>query len=67
MAVFQQSRTLGTCDECRATFDPVSGGVCPACRRLLCGAHYYGGSPLRRLQALLGGRPRCPKCRMEGR
>ncbi|HEU4628485.1 MAG TPA: hypothetical protein VFS08_02030 [Gemmatimonadaceae bacterium] len=65
MAVFQQSRTLATCDECRVHFDPVRGGVCPQCRRLLCGTHYYG-SPLRRLQGLVGGRPRCVACR-EGR
>jgi len=65
MAVLQPSRTLATCDECRAVFDPVRGGVCPQCRRLLCGDHYYG-SLLRRLQGLLGFRPRCVACR-EGR
>jgi hypothetical protein len=65
MAVLQPSRTLATCDECRAVFDPVRGGVCLQCRRLLCGDHYYG-SVLRRLQGLLGFRPRCVACR-EGR
>ena len=65
MPVFQPSRTLAACDECRTLFDPVHGGVCPSCRRLLCGTHYYG-SLLRRLQGLVGGRPRCPACR-EGR
>ena len=62
MAYLQQSRTLGTCDECRTPFDPVRGGVCPQCRRLLCGEHYYGGL-LPRLQALVGRVPRCPRCR----
>lgn len=65
MAVFQPSRTLAQCDECRAVFDPVRGGVCSQCRRLLCGDHYYG-SVLRRLQGLLGFAPRCVACR-EGR
>jgi len=62
MAYLQQSRTIGTCDECRAAFDPVKGGVCPRCRRLLCGDHYYG-SILRRLHGLVGGRPACVRCR----
>ena len=55
MAYLQQSRMMATCDECRARFDPVRGGVCPNCRRLLCGTHYYG-SFLRRIQAMLGKR-----------
>src|SRR5690606_21626573 len=42
MSFLQPSRVSATCDECRTRFDPVKGGVCPACRRLLCGAHYYG-------------------------
>ena len=62
MAYLQHSRTLGTCDECRAVFDPVKGGVCPRCRRLLCGEHYYG-SILRRLQGLAGRPPACVRCR----
>lgn len=62
MAVLQPSRTLGRCDECRVSFDPVGGGVCPNCRRLLCGEHYFG-SFLRRVQAMVGGRPWCVACR----
>lgn len=62
MSVLQRSRVIATCDECRARFDPVRGGVCQDCRRLLCGEHYYG-SLLRRLQGLLGFTPRCPRCR----
>lgn len=62
MAYLQQSRTLGTCDECRVPFDPVKGGVCPRCGRLLCGEHFYG-SFLRRLQGIVGGRPACVRCR----
>lgn len=64
MAVLQNSRVIATCDECRTPFDPVRGGVCPSCRRLLCATHLYG-SFLRRVQGLLmlGGAPRCPYCR----
>jgi hypothetical protein len=62
MAVLQPSRVVATCDVCRARFDPVHGGVCPSCRRLLCPTHYYG-SVLRRLQGLLGFTPRCVACR----
>lgn len=62
MAYLQRSRIDAHCDECRLPFDPVSGGVCPRCRRLLCGRHYYGslGS---RLKAFLGMVPLCPRCR----
>lgn len=63
--VLHQSGVVGTCDECRAPFDPVHGGVCPQCKRLLCPEHMYG-SLWRRLQAMAGGRPRCVACR-EGR
>gem|GEM_PF-1262933 len=62
MAFLQPSRVIATCDECRARFDPVRGGVCDSCRRLLCPTHYYG-SFLRRLQGLLGFSPLCPACR----
>ena len=64
MAVFQGSKMIATCDECRTRFDPVHGGVCPSCRRLLCTTHLYG-SFVRRLQGmlLLGGPPQCPYCR----
>lgn len=62
MAVLQPSRVIATCDECRARFDPVRGGVCDSCRRLLCGTHYYG-SILRRVQGMLGIAPLCVACR----
>ncbi|HEX5582024.1 MAG TPA: hypothetical protein VFX39_10625, partial [Gemmatimonadaceae bacterium] len=62
MALLQRSRIIATCDECRLPFDPVRGGVCPRCRRLLCGTHYYG-SILSRLQGMLGMVPLCPRCR----
>ena len=51
-----------TCDVCRLPFDPVKGGVCPTCRRLLCPQHMFG-SPLVRLWAVVGGRPSCVDCR----
>ena len=44
MAVLQGSRVIATCDECRTRFDPVHGGVCPSCRRLLCATHLYGSN-----------------------
>ncbi|HEY0972525.1 MAG TPA: hypothetical protein VGE02_16260 [Gemmatimonadales bacterium] len=62
MAMLQRSRIIAKCDECRMPFDPVRGGVCPRCRRLLCGRHYYG-SFLSRLQGMLGMVPLCPRCR----
>ena len=62
MAVLQASRVIATCDTCRARFDPVRGGVCPSCRRLLCAEHYYG-APWRRVLGLLGMAPQCAACR----
>ena len=60
--MFQPSSMLAQCDECRAAFDPVHGGVCSRCRRLLCGRHIYG-SLLRRLQSYLGLALVCTACR----
>ncbi len=65
MAVLQPSSVVATCDVCRARFDPVHGGVCSSCRRLLCPTHYYG-SVLRRFLGLLGFSPRCVSCRRSG-
>jgi hypothetical protein len=62
MPFLQPSRVVATCDECRTRFDPVKGGVCPSCRRLLCGTHYFG-SILHRLQGMVGFVPKCPRCR----
>jgi hypothetical protein len=60
--MFRQSSVMAQCDKCRLPFDPVHGGVCSQCRRLLCGAHIYG-SILRRLQSFLGTALVCPDCR----
>ena len=30
------------CEECGTSFDPLTGGICPACRRLLCATHLRG-------------------------
>jgi len=50
MAFFKPSAQLARCDVCRTVFDPVFGGVCAQCRRLLCPTHLYGGA----FQRLLG-------------
>ena len=34
---------LARCDQCRTFFDPVYGGVCARCGRLLCATHLHGG------------------------
>ncbi len=60
--MLRPSSMLAACDECRLPFDPVHGGVCSRCHRLLCGHHIYG-SILRRLQSFLGMALVCPACR----
>jgi hypothetical protein len=30
------------CEECGTAFDPLTGGICPSCRRLLCARHLRG-------------------------
>ena len=59
---FRPSSLLAQCDKCRLPFDPVYGGVCSQCRRLLCGRHMYG-SVFRRLQSFFGTPLVCPECR----
>ena len=60
--MLRPSSMLATCDECRLPFDPVHGGVCSRCRRLLCGKHIYG-SIGRRVQSWLGFALVCTVCR----
>ena len=60
--MLRPSSMLAECDECRVTFDPVNGGVCSRCNRLLCGKHIFG-SIGRRLQSFLGSPLVCPTCR----
>ncbi len=30
------------CEECDSEFDPMTGGICPRCQRLLCASHLRG-------------------------
>ena len=60
--MLRPSSMLAACDECRLPFDPVNGGVCSRCNRLLCGRHIFG-SVLRRLQSWLGTPLICTTCR----
>ena len=60
--MLRPSSMLAECDECRVSFDPVNGGVCSRCNRLLCGKHIFG-SIARRLQSYLGSPLVCPACR----
>lgn len=66
MAIFKASARLGRCDECRRPYDPVYGGGCARCHRLLCPEHLHGGA-WRRLVARLVPRasPVCVRCRRE--
>ncbi|TAJ99065.1 MAG: hypothetical protein EPO39_17055 [Candidatus Manganitrophaceae bacterium] len=34
--------TLMECDQCQRRFDPMDGGICSKCRRLLCSRHLHG-------------------------
>ena len=60
--MLRPSSIMAQCDKCRMPFDPVHGGVCSRCGRLLCGRHIYG-SIFRRLQSFLGMALVCPECR----
>jgi len=60
--MLRPSSMYAACDECGVVFDPVYGGVCSRCRRILCGKHIYG-SILRRVQASLGMALVCTVCR----
>jgi hypothetical protein len=62
--MLRPSAMLAKCDECRLPFDPVQGGVCSRCNRLLCRHHIFG-SVLRRLQSYLGGSLVCVACRVK--
>jgi hypothetical protein len=62
MPFFRPSTFRGQCERCGAWFDPVHGGVCASCGKILCIAHLHG-SMLARLRSLLGGQPVCAACR----
>jgi hypothetical protein len=62
--IFVKPLFMGECDECGATFDPIKGGVCEQCRRILCGRHLVGPSLAHRVVAMFGFAPkRCVQCR----
>jgi hypothetical protein len=67
MAILRSSGLQGRCEQCRAPFDPVYGGACTRCRRLLCARDLHGGAG-RRLLALGGlvREPVCVRCRERG-
>lgn len=51
-----------TCEECQRSFEPLSGGACARCKRLLCGRHLRGWRPA--VFALFErARPECVRCR----
>jgi hypothetical protein len=62
--VFVKPLFMGTCDACQVSFDPVRGGVCAECRRMLCARHLAGTSLPARIATLFGVMPkRCVECR----
>ena len=63
--IFRSSQVSTDCDECRGRVDLMKGGVCTACRRILCYRHLHG-SWVRRLLADLGADTRCVRCRATG-
>ena len=52
MALLRPSVILARCDICRLPFDPVFGGICPQCGKLLCSTHLFG-NPLVKLAAYM--------------
>jgi hypothetical protein len=63
MHVFEPSSQYARCDACEAEFDPVFGGACRSCQRLLCSVHFYGRSRFQRLRNYLGFEVKCVDCR----
>jgi len=60
--MYRRSALMANCDECGREFDPVHGGVCPKCHRLLCRKDLYG-SGFRRVLAYFGVGTECVRCR----
>jgi hypothetical protein len=60
--VFTRASVRTECDVCEFRFDPLHGGVCERCERILCMKHLHG-SWLRRLRVDLGARSVCVECR----
>lgn len=59
--MLRESTVAAECERCGVRFDPVSGGVCSVCRRILCDAH-LNGSFLRRARGWFGAAPVCVHC-----
>ena len=62
---FRESIFKTDCDRCGARFDPIRGGVCEQCRRILCGEHLHGTRWQRLRTQLFGGPTVCIYCRAE--
>ena len=65
MHLFEPSGAVARCERCGDPFDPVFGGACAECRRLLCGPDLFG-SRYQRLRSWLGLEVRCVECRAGG-
>ena len=61
MRLLRESTVAAECERCGVRFDPVSGGVCSVCRRILCDAH-LNGSFFRRARTWFGAAPVCVFC-----
>ena len=65
LVFFRESMFKTDCERCGVRFDPVKGGVCEQCKRILCGDHLYGSLGQRLRVQLLGATPVCIYCRAE--
>ena len=61
MRLLRESTVAAECERCGVRFDPVTGGVCSVCRRILCDAH-LNGSFFRRARTWFGAAPVCVYC-----
>src|SRR5688500_20354276 len=61
MKLLRESTVAAECERCGVRFDPVTGGVCSVCRRILCDAH-LNGSFFRRARTCFGAAPACVYC-----
>ncbi|MGQ0712404.1 MAG: hypothetical protein ACT4PJ_01595 [Gemmatimonadaceae bacterium] len=52
------------CERCGLPFEPIKGGLCQRCDRILCPADLHG-SALARWRAALTGRATCLECRSQ--
>ncbi len=52
--------TTFVCEKCREPFDPMHGGICRVCKRLLCHEHLIGLGTIRFRPDK--GQPVCPEC-----